>query len=248
MSQSYFTCESFYHMDRTADFNVLIYVTEGIIYVTEDGRDYEISPGEILFLKAGLRHFGKYKTPRGTSWFYAHFNLSGEIDSDCTMYLPKKAYIEPESDTSNKLRKLYDCCHSTDKFEVIRKNSVFYDILLDIGMSQRSKCESLSDRICSYLDNHTDEDFTKALIHRQFFMSYSYLVAEFKKDKGISMGRYHNNARMKKACNLLRTTLMSVSDIALSLGFTDILYFSRKFHDSCGVSPTEYRRMLKDKY
>ena len=44
--------EAFYHMDRVTDFCVMIYVTEGIMYVTEDGHDYEISPGEILFLKA----------------------------------------------------------------------------------------------------------------------------------------------------------------------------------------------------
>ena len=65
--------EAFYHMDRVTDFCVMIYVTEGIMYVTEDGHDYEISPGEILFLKSGLRHYGRFETPRGTSWIYAHF-------------------------------------------------------------------------------------------------------------------------------------------------------------------------------
>ena len=43
--------EGFYHMDRIADFNVLIYVTEGVMYVTEEGQDYEIFSGDLLFLK-----------------------------------------------------------------------------------------------------------------------------------------------------------------------------------------------------
>ena len=43
--------EPFYHSDRITDFNVLIYVTNGTIYVTEDNMDYSVSKGELLFLK-----------------------------------------------------------------------------------------------------------------------------------------------------------------------------------------------------
>ena len=64
--------EDFWHMDRIAEFNVLIYVTAGTMYVTENGCDYAINPGELLFLKSGLRHFGRHPTLRGTRWIYAH--------------------------------------------------------------------------------------------------------------------------------------------------------------------------------
>ena len=41
--------ESFRHMDRTADFNDMIYVAEGKMYVTEYGIDYEIGAGSCFF-------------------------------------------------------------------------------------------------------------------------------------------------------------------------------------------------------
>ncbi len=41
-------------MDRIADFNVTIYVTEGVMYVTEKGWDYEIDAGEMLLIKTGF--------------------------------------------------------------------------------------------------------------------------------------------------------------------------------------------------
>ena len=56
--------DSFYHMDRMADFNVMILVTDGVMYVSENDIDYEIRAGELLFLKNGLRHFGKIETWR----------------------------------------------------------------------------------------------------------------------------------------------------------------------------------------
>ena len=46
--------ENFFHMDRRADFNVLICVTDGAMYVTENGRDYEIPAGGLLFLRSGV--------------------------------------------------------------------------------------------------------------------------------------------------------------------------------------------------
>lgn len=104
------------------------------------------------------------------------------------------------------------------------------------------------DKICAFLDTQTDMDFSKALISEQFYLSYSRLAAEFKREKGISMGQYHNAARMKKACHLLRSTLMSVGEIADALGFADMLYFSKKFRAYVGVPPTDYRKQIQTKY
>ena len=59
--------DSFYHMDRMADFNVMILVTDGVMYVSENDIDYEIGAGELLFLKNGLRHFGKIETLKGNN-------------------------------------------------------------------------------------------------------------------------------------------------------------------------------------
>lgn len=241
--------DSFYHMDRTADFNVLIYVTDGVMYVTEEGQDYEIVSGEMLFLKSGLRHYGSYETPRGTSWIYVHFSLPANNEScENAMLLPKKIYAPTGSVLEEKLRKLCDYFHSSEPMKRLRKNALFYDILLDIPAEQQPKNESVSDKICAYLDTQTDKDFSKELIENRFFMSYSHLAARFRNEKGITMGQYHNNARMRRACHLLRSTLISVGEIAYSLGFSDMLYFSKKFHAYSGASPTNYRKQAQRKY
>lgn len=241
--------ESFFHMDRIADFNVMIYVTEGVMYVTEEGLDYEISAGEMLFLKSGLRHFGRYETPRGTSWIYAHFRmLNNQNDSKENILLPKKISFLMGSVIDEKLRKLCDYFHSGEPLKRIRKNALFYEILLEILTEQQPRNESVSDKICSFLNTQTDRAFSKELIENRFFMSYSHLAAEFRKEKGVSMGRYHNDMRMKKACLLLRSTLMTVGEISASLGFSDMLYFSKKFHAFSGVPPTDYRKQEQRKY
>lgn len=238
--------EDFFHMDRRAAFHVMIYVTDGVMYVTEEGQDHQIAPGELLFLKSGLRHFGKRETLRGTRWFYAHFYLPDPARQG--LLLPKKLTSLAGTPLEEKLYQLWEAVHSSDPAEHIRRNLLLYGLLLDIGLEQQPERRSISDEICAYLEGQTDRDFSKALIGSRFFLSYSHLASIFRKETGMSMGQYHNAARMHKAGSLLRSTLLSVGEIADSLGFSDALYFSKKFHTFSGVSPSEYRRQMQQKY
>ncbi|MBQ8825833.1 MAG: helix-turn-helix transcriptional regulator [Oscillospiraceae bacterium] len=239
--------DSFYHMDRTADFNVMIYVTDGTMYVTEDGRDYSISSGELLFLKKGLRHFGRFETARGTRWFYAHFDLDGDND-EFRFMLPKKLGGLSESVHEEKMYELCSYFHGSDPFKELRKNIMLCDLLIELCRGKTPSRKSLSDKICDFLDRETDAVFTKEMLENRFFLSYSHMAAQFKKEKGISMGQYHNSAKMKKACHLLRSTIMPVGEISETLGFADMLYFSKKFHAFSGMSPTEYRKKAQREY
>ena len=88
--------ESFFHADRTPDFHILIYVVSGCIYVTEDEIDYEIRSGEILILQSGIRHYGKYIIPKGTSWYYAHFYLDPPTEPLSYLHAnPLPSFYEP---------------------------------------------------------------------------------------------------------------------------------------------------------
>ncbi|MGN0688513.1 MAG: helix-turn-helix domain-containing protein [Oscillospiraceae bacterium] len=239
--------ENFYHMDRTADFNVLIYVTDGVMYVTEDGADYEIASGELLFLRSGLRHFGKRETLRGTSWIYAHFYL-GDSEAADVLKLPKKLCGLSGSSHEEKLYELRRAFHSADPIDRYRKNVMLYEFLLGIGFERLERHESIADKICSYLDTQTDKPFTKELVEKTFYLSYSRMAAYFRREKGMSMGSYHNSARMKKACHLLRSTIMPIGEISEKLGFSDMLYFSKKFHAYTGVSPSDFRKQTQKEY
>lgn len=237
--------DSFYHMDRMADFNVMILVTDGVMYVSENDIDYEIGAGELLFLKNGLRHFGKIETLRGTRWIYVHFSLPDEKGTE-RVYLPKKTCGLAGSIIEEKLYMLCKAFHSSKKMRSFAPmHSFMISCSTYVWNSLRVRASWIK---YALLDTQTDMDFSKALISEQFYLSYSRLAAEFKREKGISMGQYHNAARMKKACHLLRSTLMSVGEIADALGFADMLYFSKKFRAYVGVPPTDYRKQIQTKY
>ncbi|HEY4337380.1 MAG TPA: AraC family transcriptional regulator [Puia sp.] len=76
---------------------------------------------------------------------------------------------------------------------------------------------------------------------RQLPMSYSKFRKIFKEVTGEAPNQYHLNLRLDKARELLSTTNLNVTEVAYSLGFDSVFYFSRLFKNKNGVSPKSYR-------
>jgi AraC-like DNA-binding protein len=64
----------------------------------------------------------------------------------------------------------------------------------------------------------------------------------FADELGMGVSTYVRERRLKKAKELLKTTNDSISDIALSVGFSDYNYFTRVFKKQFGMSPYAYRQ------
>ena len=73
----------------------------------------------------------------------------------------------------------------------------------------------------------------------------SYLSAQFKREVGETLTDYIRQQRIRSAIALLNTTAMSIQDIAFQVGVEDISYFSKQFKKQVGMSPMQYRKMLK---
>lgn len=58
---------------------------------------------------------------------------------------------------------------------------------------------------------------------------------------GITPADFLKEARLKRACQLLRTSSQTLTEISLACGFSDPKYFSKCFKASTGKTPTEYR-------
>jgi transcriptional regulator GlxA family with amidase domain len=72
-------------------------------------------------------------------------------------------------------------------------------------------------------------------------VSRSGLQRKLKQAMGITPQDLLKEARIKRACQLLRQTDKNVAEVAYACGFSDPKYFSRSFKQSTGKSPTEYR-------
>lgn len=73
-------------------------------------------------------------------------------------------------------------------------------------------------------------------------ISHTYLLRLFKKRTGRSPKAYINALRMNNAKRMLSETNATVTQIANSNGYTDVMAFSRFFASREKLSPTQYRK------
>lgn len=76
-------------------------------------------------------------------------------------------------------------------------------------------------------------------------MSAVQFTRSFRKRTGHSPGDFMVLARIERARMLLITTSRTVADIADSLGYSDVYYFTRQFTSKTGISPAAYRKSPK---
>ena len=79
-----------------------------------------------------------------------------------------------------------------------------------------------------------------------FHYSGDYLYKLIRKYTGLSLYDYSVQITLEKACDLLRTTSLSVTTIMEELGFTNRTHFYKVFQDTYGMTPAAYRKQHRD--
>ena len=95
----------------------------------------------------------------------------------------------------------------------------------------------------TYLSEHyNDPDISVSSVARSLGVSDGHLSHVFKKETSYTLSAYLTNYRMHKATELLRDCRVKVYEVAESVGYRDIAYFSSAFKKSVGMSPSEYQK------
>lgn len=94
------------------------------------------------------------------------------------------------------------------------------------------------------LEQNFAKDWTVEELLEIACMSRSSLMRTFRKATGQSPIEYLVRLRIKKAMKLLRTTNLSITEIAMQVGFHDSNYFTRQFKQANNVSPSQYRKRI----
>jgi AraC family transcriptional regulator len=93
-----------------------------------------------------------------------------------------------------------------------------------------------------HLERHLDEQISLAALARLTRLSEQHFCRAFKKSFGLPPHQYHVQRRIERAKLLLADRSNSVTDIALTLGYSQTSAFSVAFRKTTGQSPREFRR------
>lgn len=127
---------------------------------------------------------------------------------------------------------------------------LFFDRLLkDLPCTRISERERQASRrkaqrirvISDYIDRHYQEKLFLSDIAGELGLTMSYLSHFFKSCFHMPFQSYLLKLRCEKARQLLWLTDLSLLDISIACGFSDIKYFTKGFQKQFGCSPRQYR-------
>ncbi|WP_020614937.1 AraC family transcriptional regulator [Paenibacillus daejeonensis] len=147
---------------------------------------------------------------------------------------------------SELLTELVRLRESSDWHEQLKGQMVFSELIMllleDQGQLNASGSRQAFQDSLDYVNRHYDQPVTVDELASMAGISRTHYTRLFKEATGQLPLVYLNNLRIGQAKELLSSSKDSMHAIAAHVGFSNEYYFGRRFKQTVGVSPGQYRR------
>ena len=239
---------SYNNIDDYPDSFVLVYQHRGSINISHKNKTF--SQGTVIILPTDKKFKIYYPEEPLNERYYIFFKgyecakLLQKLNlfdnyyfqvGDLSKAIPLFTFITNNFDT---------CGFDNDVFRIIK----FLEILSIISETAypfiSRHQNTIIEEIACYIDKNYGEQITLDSLCKEFHISSSSINRGFKSEKKQTPIQYLNNVRIENAKLMLINTHLSISNIAIQVGFTDAFYFSRAFKNKCKMTPSQFRRIV----
>lgn len=245
-------------------FEIIFCESGDLQYLISDKR-YHIHPGDVILLPPGTSHrpifYGDMKEPysRIVLWLSTDFMqyIARQCPEELLFQLRSREHflLRTEKSPYKYVETLFkqgvqEAAQTAPLWDLsVYSNTT--TLLVHLGralLSSKSvfpteKQEDI-DRFISFIENHYAEKITLENTAKAFHVSTSTLSKLFYNKLGISFYHFVTQRRLIKS-KLKIEQGSSMEDAALDCGFCDYSAFYRAFKKEYGISPMEYRKLIK---
>lgn len=225
-----------YPMHKHNSFEIMLYLCGEGRMRTPD-RDYPFSAGSIIIMPPGTEH--------GSDSENGFKNISFASDELLRILNLDKPVVLCDN----------ELCEGRQLAEMIYRNryggrdylsalcSAYTHFILSSLKIEDKVSAAVNKIVAEITDNFHDSNISLSGLLRESGYAEDYIRARFKKITGKTPNEFLTNVRIKHACYLMEIyNSMPFSQIAERCGYTDYIYFSKKFRSVTAMSPREYLR------
>jgi AraC family transcriptional regulator len=213
---------------------------------------------KLTFVPAGCeyREWHDLRTPMGVTFFYLD-PVELQIGADegfADIQLAPRLFFEDATiwSTAAKLRQAIDAPGGANRLYVEALGVVLVHELIRINCRLpraeapvRGGLASWQQRlVTAYVEEHLSEQIPLAKLARLVRLSTFHFCRAFKQSFGVPPHRYHTNRRIEQAKVMLAERKHSVTEVGLTLGFSETSSFTAVFRKMAGQTPSSYHRNL----
>lgn len=248
----------------------IIVIKKGCGIVTVDLKKQKVTIGDIIFIRSGQLHSieqdGSNYMEYENILFKKELLISGKYDlcaknfiipliegniPSATFFTSVLHYYNDVANCINEIDIL--CSEQPEGYQLLLKSILFrliYIIIshketIEITSNIQTKSLEKLKYILKYVEEHYSEHITIEEMAKLTFYSKSHFMKFFKSHIGTGFIDYLNNYRLMMSEQMLKTSDLSVIEIAQLNGFDNISYFNRIFKKKYNLSPSKLRKNTK---
>lgn len=223
----------------------LIYMLDGKMDISFDGRSLEFFKGGFLVLKPGTKYMYSAEEGKNLCYLWVHFtgSYAGTLLKELFIETNKIEYAGIHGGIVDLWKKIYREFIIGDNYFESVSASILTEILA--GLKRYADKSGKKERMLksiTYIHENYNKAFDIDSLAKMENLSLSYFRSRFKKATGICPSQYLIDRRMDAAAQLLENSDMKINEISTAVGYEDAYYFSRLFKKRFGVSPVKYKK------
>ena len=210
---------------------------EGVLRV--DGKSYPFSTGNIIIVPPGTFHSSISEVALDCIYVRGDFSLLFDTNEPVIL----------RDNTNGDGRKLamliYDNRFSNREYLLSLCDAYIHFIITNMKFEDTIG-QAVNEIVQKITQNCFDPYIDIASFLKESGYAEDYIRSHFKKITGKTPIAFLTDIRIRHACFLAQTygTTLTLSEIAERCGYTDYVYFSKKFKTVTGISPATYRERL----
>lgn len=224
----------------------LQYVHRGSVEIFYDSYRYVIKAPGVWPCFPGP-HIRFHVLEKGKTWDHRYIAFTGKLPCEWMangLLISVPMQLKSPGDIPHQLDEITRLGFDGQGLSQLKAINLLENLLIDISATAATGShEKRLDFVLDHLGNEESYPIDYEVLAEQLDMGLSTMRRWFKTKTGMSMHTYVLQSRISKARSMLLETSMPIKQIAQTLKFFDVFFFTRQFTKYVGISPAKYRNV-----
>lgn len=221
----------------------IIYITNGYLEIETKFGLKKAEKGSIIVFEPKIKQYYFCGPNSNTSYCWMHFTGTKANEIVSTLNIKSGIYKIGEFDNfTTRCIEIIAAMKSENNISDIKITGLALAILGEIHEKLSPVKNNRFSDIIIMMENDTANGRKIEEYAKLCGFSHGHFIKLFKEEYGLTPANYRLRLLVDKSRAVLTDSDLKISDVALSCGFEDALYFSRVFKRFVGMSPENYRK------
>ncbi len=225
---------------------LVMHITKGSVRIEYESVSYVAKKGETVLIDCHKPHSYSSLREFNALWFHFDGTNANAFYNELSILYNTIIVSKNSSEIVNRIYKIYNYYKAGKKFPEAIQSAYIARILGEFFVKPwmyASDKEDIVDRVVNYIEENYEQELSVSELAKMVGLSVFYFSRTFKKHTGFTIHEYIIKTRVVNAKGLLKSTNLSLREIAYQCGFSNESSFCNTFKKVTDMTPGSFRNI-----